>query len=455
MKKLQENSLDNILKLFAKRLDDFNGESRRSYQKAYSSFQLYLLQEYPLSMSLESHIIENWVIDNYLKGLTPKTVSFYLDKISSLYTAISPYLISGKTRLFKDIKLKLKNHSDSPHFLLRNKNLKDKIISLLKDYPHTTNFSTIKDVVLYSLLNGGIELKEIIKEKKKEIRSLLNHNKEEKVTLKILIEELGEAVIEFLKSNHLPVLNTADDSLRYIWANLALNSSVPASVIKNLAGSDSNKISLLNICNNHSVDESTKQKSIQTVVANLTKGKSQWFAMKLRPKVKYENLLERFGKLTDGIRMPELFYPYEEIAKKIGRRLVWKDQPVIRDVVFFKMYKEDVHSLFSQIYDLAWCYRTPGVAEKNYAVIPQRAMDDFKRALGFLGPEFEVAPSGEMNLNPGDEVIIVNGEYANELAKILKTSPESEKGNKIFRVSLLNRNGHWDIGIDARLLKKT
>ena len=109
MKRNQEDAtLVNVLRLFSKRLDEFSGESKRSYQKAYTSFQLYVVGNYPLNKIIDASIVENWLIDNLLQDLSWKTVSFYLEKISSLYTRISPNLIGGRSLVFKDIKKKLK-----------------------------------------------------------------------------------------------------------------------------------------------------------------------------------------------------------------------------------------------------------------------------------------------------------------------------------------------------------
>lgn len=351
-------TLENVLLLFSKRLGDFSGESRRSYQKAYSSFQLYVISHYPLSSPFESSVIENWLIDNLLQRLSRKTVAFYLDKLSSLYTKIGYKLEGGPLPIFKEIKKKLRD---------------------------------------------------------------------------------------------LPALNPVNENT---WAMKALKAGIPAEKVRGVLKDQNSGMQVLELCDRADVSESEKEEILKIVEKSLQGEESQWFAMRLRPKVNFDLLMNRFGKIQNETRIPELFYPSEEIARMVGRKIVWKGKPVIRDVVFFKTKKSEIYHLFTKIYDLAWCYRNPGGGFGNYAVIPSKAMDDFKNALGILSPDFEVLPAGEMKLKRGDEVIIVNGEYAQERAKILKESPESNDGNKIFRVTLLNSNGHWDIGIDARLLKK-
>ena len=110
--------------------------------------------------------------------------------------------------------------------------------------------------------------------------------------------------------------------------------------------------------------------------------------------------------------------------------------------------------LFTNLYDLAWCYRNPGGNPGSYASIPDKAMEDFKKAIGFLNPDMEITPSGELSLKPGDEIIFINSHNMEEHARILKKPTLDEFGHKIYRVTLLNSNGRWDIGVDARLIRK-
>lgn len=399
-KKLETATIGNVLRLFSKKLEDYKGESKRSYQKAFSSLQLYTIGNYSMSANFESGVVENWVIDNIIQGLTKKTVSFYLEKISSLYSGIAHRLIGGRESLFKNIKKKL------------------------KEIP-ATNYS----VSINRIVSG--------------IQFMAKENSSPRV----------KRIIEALE-NFSCTSGDVKDSFKNIWGSMALKAGVLPDIVKGVLGSVPKQLEFLNICEPAQISVETCEKANSLVKESLKGEEPQWFAMRLRPKIKFERILERFSLLSDSVKLPELFYPCEEIAKKINRKLVWSGKPVIRDVVFFRTHKNEIYPLFTKLYDLAWCYRTPGGAPGSYAPIPSKAMEDFKKALGFLSPDFEVMPAGEMELKPGDKVIIVNGEYALETAEILKKPIETENGNKIYRVTLLNQNGHWDIGIDARLLKK-
>lgn len=398
-----EPTLDNILRLFAKHLGDFSGESKRSYQKAYSSFQIFVIGNYSMSGILDSSVIENWVIFNYLQGLSSKTVSFYLDKLASLYSRVAHNLTGGKTSIFKDLKKKIKDFTPAGNYSAGMKGVTDKIRHISK---------------------------------------------------KSQVSGKKNPLIDAIKTYPLEVFVRHKATLDFLWGNIALAAGILPDEVKSTIGEVPSNLDLLGLCGSNNLGRQRREEIARKVNHFIEGEEKQWFAMRLRPRVKYEGLLQRFSLISNNLRMPELFYPSEEIARRIGRKLVWKGKPVIRDVVFFKSRKSEIYPLFTKLYDLAWCYRTPGSQPGNYASIPEKAMLEFKKSLGFLNPDFEVAPAGEMKLKPGDEVVIVNGDYINQRARILKSSGETEEGHKIFRVTLLNLNGRWDIGIDARLIKK-
>lgn len=402
-KKPEQATLGNILRLMADKLGEFKGESRRGYQKAYSSFQLYVIGNYPMTYILDNNVLENWVVTNLIHGLTYKTTTFYLEKISSLYSHIANKLNGGKQLFFKIVKKNLKEAAPNISYAFDVNKIGKRIFSYCK--MHTCNK---KDNLLVKTLKTFSFEREV-------------HNKE---------------------------------SISLLWGYLALIAGISPCVVRSVLGIPPAKLSFLTICEIQDLNQEGRH-DINKRIENRLKGEDpQWFAMRLRPRINYESLIERFGLISDLVNIPELFYPIEEISKRVGRKIVWKGKPIIKDIIFFKSPKADIYPLFTKIYDLAWCYKTPGGISGSYANIPEKAMENFKAAIGLLTPEYELAPSGKLPLKPGDKVIIVNGDYMNEPAQIIKKATEDETGNTIFRVSLLNKNGNWDIGIDARLLKK-
>lgn len=400
---LKPPTLDNLLILMKKRVYDFEGESRRSYMKAFSSFQYFVVGNYLLSEKLNRHIIENWIVDNRLQSLTEKTTAFYLDKVASLYSAVSDKIEGGKSKIFKEIKATLKNKS------------------LQRDYG-----ATVAQCV-------------------KRLRNFYKNNQ-------------PSALDTYLSKPSLPTLKDQDNLTKIQWGCFALISGIPAEMVASMLVEIPDPLKILEICSKIELSDSQINDAHKTVRNALRNNDKEWFAMRLRPAITYEALIERFSRLSGIVKMPELFYPCEEIAAKIGKKIVWTGKPIIKDVVFFKYKITDIYPLFTHIYDLAWCYKNPGNScYIKYASIPEKSMEEFKNALGFLKPGFEIKPIGEMEFKPGDEVVIVSGEFAKARAKILKTTPsydENTECNKIYRVVLLDQNGKWEIGVDARWIKK-
>ena len=400
MAKPESPNINNILRLLKKRVDEFSGESKRSYQKAFTSFQYYLISNFTPNEILSQGDIENWVVDNRLRGLSEKTTSFYLDKVASLYSNVASGLEGGKSLIFKNVKRKLKDSS------------------------FDRNYSLIIDLRVKKITTYGKE--QFLKDQKE--------------------------LFDSINLTELPYLGDAPSDKKLDWACMALKCGFPASVVLAITGPLAPNLDILALCEQQKLSSEYISEIFKSVAETASGKRNQWFAMRLRPYVTFERLLERFQKISGLARIPELFYPCREIAHKVGRKIVWKGQPLIRDIVFFKYNITDIYPLFQYLYDIAWCYRNPGNGAEKFAAIPDKAMEDFREALGLIGPEFEISPAGEMNLNPGDEVVIIAGDFASNKARILKSSAKS--GNTVYRVMLLDSFGHWEIGIDARLLKK-
>lgn len=393
-----EPCLDNVLKLFSKRIGEFSGNSRRSYRKAYSSFQMYVMSACSLQSRLDVEVVVNWVINGLLQGLSLKTVNFYLDKMGSLYSAIGYRFTGGRLPIFKEVKKRLRLlESDSfEKYRLTMERLQEK-----------------------SLKDSG----------------------KRKSGLLTALREFSPVVLE-------------KEDIRNLWGVAALFAGVKGEKVKAMLGGESGGLKILDMVDEVEIDDEEKKRIVEVVARSLEGEGEKWFAMRLRPGVKYDDLISRFAVLKPEIMMPELFYPCEEIARRVGRKMVWKGRPVIRDVVFFKSRRSDIYGMFTKLYDLAWCYRNPGNRPGNYASIPSRAMEDFREAIGFLSPDYEVARIGGLEFKPGDEVIIVDGNYMEQKGKVLKEPSYDDEGNKIYRITLLEHNGRWDIGVDARLLRK-
>ncbi|MDE6552220.1 MAG: hypothetical protein K2K98_04580 [Muribaculaceae bacterium] len=207
-----------------------------------------------------------------------------------------------------------------------------------------------------------------------------------------------------------------------------------------------------------------------------------WYAMSLRPGVRFTQLSRRIALLSkpqtehrvhfdkdilrsrycaaDTARSADttlsdiqLFYPCEEITRAIGKKIVVRQRPFIHSVVFFKAKLTDIGRLFARIGDLAWCYRQNSRPGAPYADISQRQFERFQQTISNFTPDYEVAPSGELELKKNDRVQIVGGLFTGHEATF--DSVEKAEEGVVYRLNIIGENGfEWRIAVDKRLTEQ-
>ncbi len=206
----------------------------------------------------------------------------------------------------------------------------------------------------------------------------------------------------------------------------------------------------------------------------------RWYAMQLRPGVRFTDLTRRIellrttspltlnsSPLAEGL---ELFYPSEEISRLIGKKIVTRQRPFIHSVVFFRAKLTDIGRLFSKIGDLAWCYRQSARPGAPYADISDRQFQLFQQTIARFTPDYEVAATGDLALRAGDRVEILGGLFQGQQAIVESRLPSRPKDSAeaktenavpaspgvIYRLNIVGDNGiDWRISVDPRLLKTT
>ena len=167
-----------------------------------------------------------------------------------------------------------------------------------------------------------------------------------------------------------------------------------------------------------------------------------------------------------------LFYPSEEITRAIGKKIVTRQRPFIHSVVFFRAKLTDIGRLFARIGDLAWCYRQSARPGAPYAHISDTQFYLFQQTIARFTPDYEVAPTGELELNQGDRVEILGGLFTGKEATVEELRVKSEESSNtsaengkrktendnasgvVYRLNIIGDNGiEWRISSDVRLIK--
>ena len=341
-------------------------------------------------------------------------------------------------------------------------------------------------------------------------------------TPKQLSAHISRIVNALFKRARLPQATDAFQTVEALWAYAALRTGIPASAIVGYLGHAPLGLPVLKLCissvfspqssesaqdagNNPPIPREApilrsrycEADTFRSIGSVFLDNPPSWYAMSLRPGVRFTQVCRRIQLLSKPntaqrahtepsapiLRAPladtpfsslQLFYPCEEIARAIGKKIVIKQRPFIHSVVFFKAKLTDIGPLFACIGDLAWCYKETARPGALYAHISQQQFELFQRTIARFTPDYEVASTGELQLKKNDRVEIVGGlfagheatfdsiahgtEVSNLRAQSGRTSDSEVSGlkpeNTVYRLNIIGDNGiEWRISLDPRIVK--
>lgn len=454
-----------LLDFFRLKAKDKAEGTAEYYQKAVNNLQAYLdtLDETAMFPSLDA--IAGWITNLYLCKLSGKSILLYFNSISALYSHAVKEGVAEKTDIFGRIKpiltKSLKTESVNREDLVRLK-------KLLSSAQYLSGESRIAaDLLLLSLLMGGKPIVEVAMLKKSDIidddpevaaivarnvdtRRKYIFNLRQHVLTPRQLERLVNGVTEDLLSRHgIRLFGSVNDTIASYWAYTALLTGISGRVIVGYLGYAPKGLPLLSLYDSEPCDDIMPD--IKSVGAAFVKNPTRWYAMHLRPYVTYDELVERIGT-AKNIVAPKLFYPLERIAKRIGKKLVFEDQPIISNIVFFNCRVTDIVPLFSNISDLAWCYTVSGKSGSQYAVISDSSFYRFQEAIGQFTTGCEPAAGFSTVISAGTEVRVSGGLFVGMEASLEKV--ETLDGKSILQLMHRSDNNiKWSVGIDSRLVK--
>lgn len=458
-----------ILDFFRRRIASFSGNSAKEYSKAFAFLSNFIPDNSNTLVSPSIAVIETWCMYLFNSGMTKKTVVHYNDIISGLYRAAVAEGLVGATDVFKTVKAKIENsEAIKPARLLSE-----------GDYDRLHNLAHVsrrlpKDVAVYidifiiSILTGCRTVMEIAMMKKDNLATLPPQAAEimerycesnrkyvfplsqSERTVRQLERELTASITDALSARGIRMFGSLIDTARSYWSFAAIKSGLTVSGVYSILGAYPKVFPVISASALSEPNVADKESAIKTVADTFLFNPHNWYAMRLRPRVTVEHIEKRFEILRDDVARPEIFYPSREIAKRIGKKTLFKKEPVIPDIVFFKSRVTDVYPMFLKIGDLAWCYRS-GNGVGAYAAIPRGAMERFQRAIGHFTADYEVGPIGSITLRPGDTVRIIDGTFAGNEGELLKIM-EAEEAGVIYRLRLIDDRGvEWRVRVDSRL----
>ncbi|MCM1139387.1 MAG: hypothetical protein NC453_12525 [Muribaculum sp.] len=465
-----DNQIDNIEGLIEKFRSAASGKSdatRLNYLKAINCLDTFLgsysyAQEFP---SLQT--LADWLLNMRMRGLSSKTALHYIDIISAICKGTATHDGTDVFSQFRQKAVQVLNQKtewpiDDAAF---GKIRKLSAASLASN----GTMRLAADMMTYALLSDGMPLFQVATLKKTDIAAptdplseIIKRNSapnrkyifalnQSECTPKQLSRKTEWLISDLFAANGIAKNQSADDAIKLIRAYAAMKCGIPGSELLSLLETAPSGIPELALCLKADISDRQRSTLLQTIHTQFSGDPRRWYAMKLRGRVAFQDLEQRIRTLDKHLPRPEFFYPYEEIRRRVGKKMVKNSKPVIRDIVFFKLRLTDIFPLFCRIGDLAWVYTTTGRPGSDYAPIPKKSFERFQDTIGQFTPEYDIAPIGGFRPKEGEKVVVINGPLASYNFEVDKVT---DADNVIFQLNMIGDNGfQWRTSARQRQLE--
>lgn len=418
-------------------------------------------------------MVGEWISRLLFQGYSPKTISNnILKRIATLYNKAAEEGLAQPTGVFKTAQDRLNSIDCTTD--AADSDIFGKVQGLIRrDYSSDPILQLAKDILLFAIFNGGMSFKEIANYNKDEykgdnkaILEIVNRYSKPKnkylfplnrtnATAKRLVRSIQKLLEIALKNHGLTFSSTPTDITFRLWAYLAMNCGVSASDVSACIAPRNKNIPVTAFAVPSELTENQIIEIRKQVETTLNHNPLHWYAMHLRPRVKYKNLADRLAERN--ISLDDIYYPIEDIFRKVGKKKIFESQPVISWLVFFRTRSTVLNRLYKEIGDLAWGYRYLPDYKSPYAVIPDREIRYYQESIGNFVDAVNAHPDGQFRLTPGDKVEIIGGQFKGHFAIFEKEIHTHTRNNRhisqiTYRLRLAGiDNFTWTIHLDPRL----
>lgn len=400
--------------------------TRRARRQALNSFRPLLTE------AVTFRSVSSWALQLQTEGYTVSTIAYYLKIVSAMFTEIGM-----PQDALSEVRHRIDGMGDAP--AVNFSELRRMIAELSSDVARN---SLGGDLTLMAILCGGLSPKELLPlefggsypeiEPLQQILEKYARSKARRVFPPSTQRDIQLRIRGVMRRYGL--YGTADA----LWTRAALKEGVSPEDILSVLGHVPSELSLLGL---FKPSEVTSNAILERVADSLADNPFRWFAMQLRRGEDFETIAE-----LSGLTEQNLYYPSREVKRRVGKRMMVREQPFLPGVVFFRMRPSDIAPLFRKIGSRAWVYRQTASSRAPYAVISPAEMMAFQLAVGVLIDR----TSAPAEMRPGDTVEIIGGHIQGLIATIQSTAPN------VYRLLLPALNGiPWQIDIDPHLLRPT
>ena len=497
-----ESQISNdLLTLAEHEISASGAELAGAYRKATRALVRHFPEGQLLFTDFNQRTLRDWIVAMLCAGCSLQTVLYYLENVAAIYNKGVRLGQAPKTDAFRQLKTELlatkgeslsRTVKDSLASLSRIARGRSRIVGEMQYYA---------DLLLFSFYTRGRSIAEILAMTSDDLAGLppeaeaIAQKYREPRRRSIFprgavatVEQRTKMVAHHAGIDTPPDMTVGEITSR-LWILAALRLGIPAESISGCRMPGSADLAILNFANAEAAElsEEEVQGITRRVASSISSNPLHWHVMKLRPHRTFEEVRSRLH--SSQFKHIDYFYPQDEISRRIGKRLEFKQKPVLPYVLFFRSKDTDIAPMFKHIGDLAWCYRNN--PRGAFAVIPKQEMERFQRTIGSFTPDFEVEPLGATPLGIGRRVRVTGGPmagYEGEIYDVAEpptstsanptsTSADSQSGSvdssssastnsspesaevgsptvKLFRLHVMADNGiEWKMTIDARQLE--
>lgn len=423
--------------------------------------------------SFNGRLLGEIVVHLMYHGNTPATIyNNIIKRLATLYNKAVDAGLAQPTDAFRIVKEKLNGFQLPGMTYTAQTEVFGKLQRIIRtDYTSTPRYQLGKDMLLYAIYCGGMSFDRIAtcqktgyegsdpaieaivarySKPKNKYLFPLNQSHSTPRQLSRLIQILIGDVLAAVK---LPLSAIPSATAEYLWSAVALGCGVSASDIAACIASGKSP----SVISTFAVPSEIGQEEIceirRNIIATLTDNPLHWYVMQFRPRVDYAMVRDRLAERD--IHLAEIYYPMEEVARKIGGKKVFESRPVISWLLFFRSRVTDLTHLYREIGDLAWGYRQSRTVGGRYAIISPDEIRRYQIAIGDLSEDTELYPEDTIRFQPGDQLVVLGGLFTGRPATFDSMKKDTATGRTICRILL--DGGHyrdWIIEEDIRLLRK-
>lgn len=457
----------------------------------------------PDSPSDMAVILADWLVWLRVRDLSATTAASYLKALSGLYSRGVKQKLLPPTDAFGILKARLRNESDT----LWNRGVTradlQRMQILTKAIGTQDTPSVAADLLLLSLIQGAMPLAETAMIKAADLpfgdenitaivrrqhsgstRQYLFPLHQSRRTPRQLRTEVNALVTKHLIEHDIPLWDSIDDTIAGYWTHAAVTVGHQPHGIARALGTAPGGLPVLGLFGKSQPDADARQDMVHSVSRMFTHNPMRWYAMRLRRRVSFSDLRQRFQRFSEQLQAPEMFYPIEELSRRVGKKIVFEEKPIIRDIVFFRSKATDIAPMLRYVGDLAWCYTTGGPGSA-YAPISQTQFDAFQRAIGKFaaitsglyadrdssgsndGRNADGTCSTDSNgdgtgqirhmvptFDAGEEVMVIGGSFKDQRGRVMKIESEDPDGIIRYLISIVNDlTTSFTATLDSRLLR--